>query len=57
MKELFDKLEPFVVTHLWDIARECEEHGGFKCQSQLDDVKTCLSCVKKMHELKVITSR
>lgn len=51
MKELFEKLESRVVTHMWDIERDVAEHDGFRCHQQIDDLKDCLCIVKTMHEV------
>lgn len=51
MKELFDRLESRLVTHMWDIEHELEERNGFSCPQQIDDVKDCLCAVKTMHEI------
>lgn len=51
MKELFDKMEGHLVTHLWDIERDVDDRGGFKCPQQIDDVKDCLMSLKAMREL------
>lgn len=51
MKDLFEKLESHIVTHLWDIERSVSEHDGFRCPQQVDDVKDCLCAVKTMHEI------
>lgn len=56
MKELFDKLESHVVTHLWDINRELDDKGGFSCPQQVDDVKDCLCAIKHMHEILMMVS-
>lgn len=51
MKDLFDKLQNRLITHLWDIEHDLEEKNGFSCPQQLDDIKDCVSALKDMHKI------
>lgn len=51
MKELIERLQNRLVTHLWDIEHELEEHNGFSCPQQVDDIRDCVSAIKDMREL------
>ena len=51
MEELFEKLKSHIVTKLWDIARELDDDGRFVNSQEVDDLKDCLICLHKVHEL------
>lgn len=51
MEELLKKLENRLVTHLWDIEHDLEEHNGFTCPQQVDDIRDCVSAICKMRSL------